>query len=62
MTGAIEFLKACQELCHKRKTCNGCPIGAACDELCYELPMVMSDEQIAELVWQVMAESREANK
>lgn len=54
MTGAIEFMKAWQEICNERNSCDDCPIS----ESCLYYGCLMSDEQIAELVRQVMAEAR----
>lgn len=54
MTGAIEFMKAWRDMCNEQRSCDDCPIS----ELCLDYGRMMSDEQIADLIRQVMAEAR----
>lgn len=51
MVGAIEFLKAWNELCWKRKDCEGCVI----DKECGKILLCQPDEEIASIVRKVMA-------
>lgn len=57
MTGAIEFMKAWRDICNEPKGCEDCMLDIICSGCWFE----MSDEDIAEFVRAVMAETRKPN-